>query len=175
MAETIGRRLRLQTTFSNWFWWTKFESEWNMLHFDSNIVEICSQTDGKPLSERIVSLNINLPLRFDELNEQAVYNKHTNHTQTWFDYSWWRHQMETVSALLAICAGNSPVPVNSPHKGQWCGALMFSMIYARINSWVNNREAGNLRRHPTHCDVIVMLCSEFYRDIMPWPHNDWWM
>ena len=27
--------------------------------------------------------------------------------------SWWRHQMETFSALLAICAGNSPVPVNS--------------------------------------------------------------
>ena len=24
-------------------------------------------------------------------------------------YSWWRHQMETFSALLAICAGNSPV------------------------------------------------------------------
>ena len=23
--------------------------------------------------------------------------------------SWWRHQMETISALLAICAGNSPV------------------------------------------------------------------
>ena len=39
--------------------------------------------------------------------------------------SWWRHQMWTFSALLAICAGNSPVPVNSPHKGQWRGALMF--------------------------------------------------
>ena len=24
--------------------------------------------------------------------------------------AWWRHQMETFSALLAICAGNSPVP-----------------------------------------------------------------
>ena len=47
-------------------------------------------------------------------------------------------------------------PVNSPHKGQWRGALMFSLIYARINSWVNNREAGDLRRRPTHCDVIVM-------------------
>ena len=70
--------------------------------------------------------------------------------------TWWRHQMETVSALLAICAGNSPAPVNSPHKGQWRGALMFSLICARINGWVNNREAGDLRRHPTHCDVIVM-------------------
>ena len=48
-------------------------------------------------------------------------------------------------------------PVNSPHKGQWRGALMFSLICARINGWVNNPEAGDLRRHPTHCDVIVML------------------
>ena len=38
--------------------------------------------------------------------------------------SWWRLQMQIFSALLAICAGNSTVPVNSPHKGQdaelWC-------------------------------------------------------
>ena len=27
---------------------------------------------------------------------------------------WWRHQMETFSALLAICAGNSPVPGEFP-------------------------------------------------------------
>ena len=64
--------------------------------------------------------------------------------------------METFSALLAICAGNSPAPVNSPHKGQWRGALMFTLICARINGWVNNREAGDLRRYRTHYDVIVM-------------------
>ena len=82
---------------------------------------------------------------------------------------WWRHQMETFSALLAICAVNSPV--NSPHKGQWRGALMFTLICARINGWVNNREAGDLRRYRTHCDVIVMhsdlrVCSRASRDII---------
>ena len=71
--------------------------------------------------------------------------------------SWWRHQMETFSALLALCAGNSPVPVNSPHKGQWRGALMFILTCTRINDWVNNREAGDLRRHRGHYDVNVML------------------
>ena len=50
-------------------------------------------------------------------------------------------------------------PVNSPHKGQWRGALMFSLIRARINGWVNNREAGDLRRHRPHYDVIVMTRS----------------
>ena len=47
-------------------------------------------------------------------------------------------------------------PVNSPHKGQWHGALMFSSICVWINEWVNNRKAGNLRRYRTHYDVIVM-------------------
>ena len=47
-------------------------------------------------------------------------------------------------------------PVNYPHKGQWRGALMFSLIYAWINCWVNNCEAGDSRRHRAHYDVIVM-------------------
>ena len=64
--------------------------------------------------------------------------------------------METFSALLAICAGNSPVPGEFSPKGQWRGALMFSLICARINGWVNNDEAGDLRRHRAHYDVIVM-------------------
>ena len=48
-------------------------------------------------------------------------------------------------------------PVNSPHKGQWRGALKFSLICARINAWVNNREAGDLRRNHAHYDVTVMI------------------
>ena len=50
-------------------------------------------------------------------------------------------------------------PVNSPHKGQWSGALMFSLICPWINVWVNNREAGHLRRHHAHFHVIVMVCA----------------
>ena len=48
-------------------------------------------------------------------------------------------------------------PVNSPHKGQWRGALMLSLICAwKKNGWVNNRKAGDFRRHHAHYDVIVM-------------------
>ena len=46
-------------------------------------------------------------------------------------------------------------PVISLHKGQWRGALMFSLICAWINAGVNNREARVLRRHRAHYDVIV--------------------
>ena len=48
-------------------------------------------------------------------------------------------------------------PVNSPHKGQWRGALMFSLICVWINGWVNNREAGDLRRYRAHYYVSVMM------------------
>ena len=47
-------------------------------------------------------------------------------------------------------------PVNSAHKGQWRGALVFSLICVWINSWANNGEAGDLRRYRAHHDIIVM-------------------
>ena len=47
-------------------------------------------------------------------------------------------------------------PVNSPHKGQWHEALMFSLICAWIKSWANDGDAGDLRRHRAHHDAIVM-------------------
>ena len=114
----------------------------------------------------------------------------------WF-ISWWRHQMETFSTLLALCAhfeegfgsfhddvikwdycprhwpfvgGFHRSPVNSPHKGQWRGALMFSLICTWRNGWVNNRDAGDLRRHCAHYDVTVIsmihlsfLCVTWYK------------
>ena len=49
--------------------------------------------------------------------------------------------------------GSHQSPVNSQHKGQWRGALMFSLICSWINAWVNNGEAGDLRRNRAHYDV----------------------
>ena len=46
-----------------------------------------------------------------------------------------------------------------PRKGQWRGALMFSLICTRINGWVNTGEAGELIRHRAHYDVTVMKLS----------------
>ena len=48
-------------------------------------------------------------------------------------------------------------PVNSPHKGQWRGILMFSLIGACTNGWVNNRDAGDLKRHSAHSDVVIIM------------------
>ena len=71
--------------------------------------------------------------------------------------SWWRHQMETFSALLALCAGNSPV--SGEFHAQRPVTRSFDVFFdlrLKKNRWVNNREAGDLRRHRAHYDVIVM-------------------
>ena len=54
--------------------------------------------------------------------------------------------------------------VNSLHKGQWRGASMLSLIYAPINGWVNNGEAGDLRHHRDHYEVTAMHPWSVQRD-----------
>ena len=62
--------------------------------------------------------------------------------------------METFSALLVLCVGNSPVTGEFP--AQFPVTESFDVFCVWINGWVNNREAGDLRRHRAHYDVIVM-------------------
>ena len=68
--------------------------------------------------------------------------------------------------------------VNSPHKGQWRGALMFSLICAWINGWVNNGKAGDLRLHCAHYDVIVICPTSYSYNILYCSPSDiqqcWW-
>ena len=83
----------------------------------------------------------------------------------WFN-TWWRHQMETFSALLAIYVRNSPVTGEFPAQRPVTRSFVFSLIYTWMNGWVNNRQAGDLRRHHTHYDVTVMNKSTGYLIIL---------
>ena len=80
--------------------------------------------------------------------------------------SWWCHQMETFSVFLAlwcvwcVCVCGRGVHwslVNCPHKGQWCRALIFSLICASINGLVSNWNVSDLRRHHAYYDITVMV------------------
>ena len=78
------------------------------------------------------------------------------------DNRYWRHlhddaiKWKHFPRYWPFVQGIPRSPVNSPHNGQWREALMFSLICAEINGWVNNRKAGDLRRHHAYYDVIVM-------------------
>ena len=61
--------------------------------------------------------------------------------------------METFSALLAICAGNSPVSGEFPAQRPVTQSFD---VFFDVRVWINTREAGHLRRYRIHYDVIVM-------------------
>ena len=63
----------------------------------------------------------------------------------------WKHFPRHWSCVRGIHW--SPVNISST---KWRGALMFSLIFTWTNSWANNGDAGDLRRHHAHYDVIVM-------------------
>ena len=84
---------------------------------------------------------------------------------------WWHHRLSKIQlsgfqadvikwkhfpCYWPFVRGIHRSAVNSTHKGQWRGVLIFSLICTWINGWVNNRKAGDLRRYRAHCDVIVM-------------------
>ena len=72
---------------------------------------------------------------------------------------WWRHQMETFSALQALCAGISPLTDDfpSPRPVTWTSDV--SLVCSWTNGWVNNRDAGGLRRDRTHYGATVMTIA----------------
>ena len=74
--------------------------------------------------------------------------------------------METLSALLALCERNPPAtggPVDSPHKEQRRGALVFPLICTWTNGWANNRDASDLRRNRANYDVTCLPVVGWWR------------
>ena len=69
--------------------------------------------------------------------------------------------------------------VNSPPKGQWRAALMFSLICACTNGLANHRDTGDLRRHIPHYDVAVMSLLPHWPPMTPigvmWLGLHWFM
>ena len=106
---------------------------------------ICSPRHSE--TKEIPCLLVRLPAK--SLTYQSKNNVHD-------DVIKWKH----FPRYWLFLRGIHRWPVNSPHKGQWRRSLVFSLICAWINSWVNNRETGDLRGHRAHYDVTVM--SEYF-------------
>ena len=79
----------------------------------------------------------------------------SNHLTSHDDVIKWKH----FPRYWPFVRGIHRLPVHSPHIGQWRGASMFPLIYAWINVWANNREAGDLRHHRAHYDVTLICIS----------------
>ena len=92
----------------------------------------------------------------------------TEHTENFCMMTSSNGNIFRVAGSRAICAGNSPVTGEFPHKGQWRGALTFFLICAWISGSVNNHEAGDLRRNRAHYDVTVIKYVFKFKCTSPW-------
>ena len=72
----------------------------------------------------------------------------------------WKH----FSRYWSFVRGIHRSPVNFHHKGQWRGALMFSLICAWTNGSVNYRDAGDWKSRRAHHDVTVMNLNKARRN-----------
>ena len=119
------------------------------LQLDHNVILTSYVTlfATKVMSQRIVGRHTVHPKKYADTSCCVVFHE---------DVIKWKH----FRIIGSLCG--------SPDKGQWRGALMFSLICAWINGWVKNRETGDLRRNRAHYDVTVMW---FWWDIDRFTHT----
>ena len=134
--------------------WGEFISD--PTHNNRNLIQntlLFLVTNNKPTVSMVTN---NLHTLTQGINERLYQCLFHNNAHTWSpfrdDVIKWKHFPRYWPFVF---------PVNSPHKDQWRGALIFSLICVWINVWVNSCEAGDLRRYRAHYDVTVIL-------------NQWW-
>ena len=112
-------------------------------------------TSGAPLKELPVPRLSNI--KFTSL--KWICREYCNPWTSLFsrDGSWWRHQMEAFSALLALCAGNSPVIGEFPSQRPVTGSFDVSFDLG-LHKWLSKHLWPRWFEMPSrslwcHCDV----------------------
>ena len=96
-----------------------------------------------------------------------AYGLHAPLTSTHCHITMMTSSNENIFRVTSLLCGEFTGP--RPHKNQWHGALMFSLIRTWTNSWENNSDAGVVRRYRAHYDVIVMIYYQTYIELsLPW-------
>ena len=95
------------------------------------------------------------------------------HTDQCIFIAWWRHQMETFSALLALCAGNSPVTGEFP--AQRPVTRSFDVLFdLRLNKRLSQQSWGWWSQTPSH--LLWRHCNGIlWFQVLPTHRCDWGM
>ena len=125
--------------------WSKIDRLLNLHHRQLTLLAVA-----------VVTVTIVTVARMKYIHSMTMHTTWLAKYQQFVSVAWWRHQIETFPALLALCAVNSPVTGEFP--AQWPVTQNFdvSLICTWTNGNVNNRYGGGLRRRRAHYDVIVM-------------------
>ena len=156
-TTTTELMIYVETAFSKSFVVTDLYYGIPLLRYDTN-----------PLRKIIISTK--QWLKHQSLTSQYGVNEHTlvmiinsgklSHWTT--SSSWWHHQMETFSVLLALCAGNSLVPSEFPSQRSvtWSFDVFFDL---RLNKWLSKQSKCRWFEMPSHsllCHCNASLMNE---------------
>ena len=137
-----------------WMKWQPFHKrylqmhfrECNVLYFDWNFIEAFSL--GSNWQYLSIGWDYSAPSHWEE---PALERAGSENVQ-----SWWRHQMETYSALLAICAGNSPATGEFPAQRPVTRSFdvffvlrLFKRLNKQSRGWWFEKPSRPLWRHST--------------------------
>ena len=130
----------------------------HMVSLGHNELRLCDQVTTRQTSHfMILLMNCWFSFPTNRMSNTSITPQHqTPHSCTQDDVIKWRHFPCYFPCYWPFVRGIHWLPVNSPHKDQWHGALMFSLVCAWTNGWVNNRAVGDMRPHRAHYDVRVM-------------------
>ena len=154
------------------YWIQSLHSLWNFNWQSNNPVNnICACGKLQYKLSHFYNTRI-LSYGYVSIQTYLVYIALTFPTQPWVitnhdDVIKWKH----FPRYWPFVRGIHWSPVNFPHKGQWRGVLMFSLICTWINGCVNNDDAGDLRRHYADYDVIAMFQN--MKAYLIWMDNEW--
>ena len=105
-------------------WWVAFQAKLfiGISHFEKGLANFAATihcNDSLHGKLTVVTLTLAYFITRDELIQKSIYDTDDNiYIYSGCNHSscnpWWRHQMETFSALLALCVGNSPVTGEFP-------------------------------------------------------------
>ena len=149
--DDIMKQSNTMESFAGSYQWGRSYSQLNILRHEKSIIMAI-----RYVYRTFMAFNIN--------TTQKIYKKSHIATIRGSIHLTSRRWKKKRTAILSLGPNSNActllwitrTALNSLHKAQWRGPLMFSLICAWINGWVNNREAGNLRRHCAHYDVTVM-------------------
>ena len=145
--ECIGNVVCIMTAIFSWFQWSTCIHRMNLIREKVYWNRPCQySTNASTALFNVCSV----------LQKIWLYYLNTTSNGTW--HTWWRHQIETFSALLGLCEGNSPVTGEFPAKDQSSGALMFSSIC----SWKKQLKQVRRRWFETPSRSLWRQCNENY-------------
>ena len=117
----------------------------------------------RPVGRLIFNMGITIP-------SKTVFLIETAPSTQWVNYTHWG--LNKMTDIMMTSSNGNIFRVTGPLCGEFTGHWWIPRTKASdtelwcflwsapwINSWVNNREAGDLRPHRTHYDVAVMRCT----------------